>query len=147
MPRAFDDLNTPGKGLPHSLANLRDALSGGIVGDSVAVSSGAVAVELDVSVYESAIDSGATAGNEVVEIPVGAFVGQRHLVTFGTEGDASDVVRINAEASQSLQSGGIVGDTPAAVTNIDLDTPGEFALLEYQGGDVWNLLYTDGVTS
>ncbi len=147
MPKAFDDLNKPGKGLPKSLENLKNALAGGSVGDSVAQTSGAAPVSLDLVAYETKITSGATAGNEVVNVAAaGSHVGQRKLVTFETEGGASDVVRING-SGQTLQSQGAVGETPAAVTNIDLDTPGEFALLEYQGGDTWNLLYTDGVTS
>lgn len=147
MTRAFDNLSAPGKGLPRSLKNLRDALAGGIIADDLRVASGAAPVVLDVDVYESLVRTGATAGNEVVQLPAGAKAGQRHLVTFENEGNASDVVRINDDGVSSIQSGGIVGDTPAAITNVDLDTPGEYALFESEGGDVWNLLYTDGATS
>ncbi len=143
--KAFD--NITGKGLPRSLENLRAALVGGVVADSLPVLSGAAPVVSDASVYESLVTSGGTAGLEIVQLPAGAKAGQRHLVTFVVEGNAADVVRVNDDGVSSIQSGGIVGDTPAAITNVDLDTPGEYALFESEGGDVWNLLYTDGATS
>ncbi len=146
MSKVFDD-NKPGKGLPRSLENLKIALRGGIVADDVVIETGGSPVLVDVSAYESTVRTGGTAGNEVLQIPVGTKVGQRHLVTFSAEGNASDVVRINDDGSSSLRSGGVVGDTPSAITNVDLDTPGEFALFEYEGGDTWNLLYTDGAIS
>ena len=144
MGRAFPDR---GKGFPHALGGLRDAVKGGIVADSLPITSGADPVAIDPSVYKHLVTSGGTQGNEVVQVPSAAEVGQRVLIEFAVEGDASDVVRINDDGSSSIQSQGAVGETPSAVTNIDLDTPGEFALLEYQGGDVWNLLYTSGAVS
>jgi len=147
MARAFDPINRPGKGLPKSLAGLQDAVGGGVVADDLHYISGGSAIEVDPSIYHSRVTSGGTQGNEVVNVPSASVVGSRHLVTFEAEADASDVVRVNAAAGVSLQSGGAEGETPAAVTNVDLDTPGEFVLLEYQGGDTWNILYTDGATS
>ncbi len=260
MPKAFPE---PGKGFPKSLEPLRSAVKGGIVADDVNVLSGASPVALDVNAYKQVVRSGATAGNEVVQLPSATEVGQKVLVLFSVEGNASDVVRINDDGTSSLQRTGIqgsvgletvnkvipatqyaagtsvfavspvagrirrvrsvvdvvtagagaitlelatvevtgsdvviadsaavgdlddsgviadsasnvvdqgeaievVGDgTPTAgevqiqieietaavaeaITNVDLDTPGEFALFEYQGGNLWNLLYTNGVVS
>ncbi len=135
------------KAFPKALEDLRAAVKGGVVADDVPVLSGASPVVIDPLAYKHLVTTGATAGNEVVQVPPGLEIGQRVLIVFDVEGNASDVVRINDDGVSSLESGGIVGDTPAVITNIDLDTPGESALLEYEGGDVWNLLYTDGVTS
>lgn len=147
MARAFDPINRPGKGLPKSLSELQAAVGGGIVADDLHYNSGAVAIVVDPDVYQSRVTSGGTQGNEVVQVPSAAVVGSRHLVTFEAEGDASDVVRVNGGAGVSLQQLGLQGETPGAVTNVDLDTPGEFVLLEYQGNDTWNIIYTDGATS
>ncbi len=144
MAKAFPEA---GKGFPKSLEDLRAAVSGGAVADSVPRTSGASSILLDSTVYKHLITTGATAGNEIVQVPVPAAVGQRILIDFTAEGNAADVVRVNGDGTATMQSQGTVGETPVAVTNIDLDTPGEFALLEYQGGNKWNLLYTDGVTS
>lgn len=143
MAKAFPEA---GKGFPKALEDLRAAVQGGGVLDSVDRVSGASPIVLESLVYKHLITSGGT-GTEVVQLPVPAEVGSRILVDFVVEGDASDVVRINGDGTATIESGGIVGDTPSAITNVDLDTPGEYALFEYEGGDVWNLLYTDGATS
>lgn len=147
MARAFDPINRPGKGLPKSLSALQSAVKGGLVADDLHRISGAVAIVVDPDVYHSRVTSGGTQGNEVVQVPSASVVGARHLVTFEAEADASDVIRVNGGAGVTLQTGGAEGETPGAVTNVDLDTPGEFVLLEYQGNDTWNILYTDGATS
>lgn len=146
MAKAFPSAR---RGFPRALKELRDAILGSIVADWLPLTSGASPLTVDASVFETRVTSGGTQGNEVVRIPAGTKVGQRHLVTFLAEGDASDVVRINAAAGAALQSQGSTGETPAAATNVDLDTPGEFALLEFQGGatPTWNILYTTGAIS
>ena len=137
-----------GKGLPRSLSRLYDALASGIAADELLVDiSDAAPTVADVSVYESQVRSSGSAGNEILQLPAGSFPGARHLVTFAAEGNASDVVRVNAGAGQALRSQGMVGETPAAITNLDLDTVGEYGLFEYDGNGNWNLLYTTGATS
>lgn len=139
---------TGGKGLPRSLSRLYDAIASGIAADELVVDiSDAAPTVADVSVYESQVRTSGSAGNEILQLPAGAFPGARHLVTFAVEGNAADVVRVNAAAGEALTSQGQVGDTPAAITNLDLDTPGEFGLFEYDGDGTWNLLYTTGATS
>jgi len=102
------------------------------------------------SPYEVVVRSGGTAGNEVVNLPLtGDYVGQRLLVTFGAEGNAADVVRLNAAATGALASQALVGGTPTAPTNVDLDAVGEYALFEYVGGatPTWNVVYSTGALS
>lgn len=132
------------KGFPRALEFLRAAIAGGQVNDSVEHQSSGSASLLDVEAFESRVTSSGTQGNESVQIPSGSHVGQRHLVTFVTEGDASDVVVVSGAVGTTVQSQGAVGETPSSITNIALDTPGEFVLLEYQGANTWNVLYTTG---
>lgn len=143
MPKAFPE---PGKGFPKSLSELRDAVKGGIVADSVRQTSGASPVVVDGTVYETLVRSGGTAGNENVELGVPLSVGQRKLVTFEVEGNAADVVIVVPGAGATLQTQGVAGDgAPAAQTSVDLDTPAEFVLVEASAPTVWNVIYTDGV--
>ena len=135
-----------GKGLPRSLKGA-DTVNGGAIQDTVDVALGAAAVQLDPQPFNTRLSTSGSAGNEIAQLPAGAFPGQRKHLVFQEEGNAADVVRINGAAGVTLQSQGAVGETPAAVTNIDFDTVGEYALLEYQGNDTWNLLYTTGATS
>ena len=105
--------------------------------------------------YQIDVKSGGSAGNEVVNLPlVGDFIGQRLLVTFLAEGNAADVVRINAAATgQIVQEAftitGVAAYAQAVVTNVDLDTPGEYALFEFTGTatPTWNIVYTTGALS
>ena len=149
MPKAFSR-----KGFPRALGALRSALIGGVVADSEDVASGASAIVLDISVYESRVRSSGAGTTQVVQLPVaGAKVGQRKLVTFQTEGIAGDVVRINATGGGQLVTEGhevvgVTGYTQAAHTNADLGTANDFALYEFKGGatPTWHLLYQRGAT-
>lgn len=136
------------------------AVVGFLTSGASAVSAAAVTTEYGPP-YAIDVRSGGTAGNEIVNLPLnGDFVGQRLLVTFRAEGNAADVVRINAAATgaivrEAFVAAGVTGWAGAAgtlgeaVTNVDLDTPGEYALFEYVAGATpsWNLLYTTGATS
>jgi hypothetical protein len=156
--------------MAQNLRRLRRFLQGGLVGDVVRHLSGSSATDLsgaDVSglanqtltqgnasrphaPLEFKVVTSGSAGNEVVRLPLrGEFIGQRLLVTFHAEGNASDVVRLNANASGALATQSIVGGTPTAPTNVDLDTVGEYALFEYVGGatPTWNVVYSTGALS
>lgn len=147
MARAFDT-SRPGKGFVKALALLRTAIRGGLVADDVRVQSGASPVVLDPSVYESQVRSSGAATQQVLQIPAGSKVGQRHLVTFATEVAGGDSLRVNAGAGVSLQQTGITGDAvPAAVTNVDLAAVNDFVLFEYSVTNTWNIIYTNGTLS
>ena len=147
MARAFDT-SRPGKGFVKALAFLRAAIRGGIVADDVRVQSGASPVVLDPSVYESQVRSSGAATQQVLQIPAGTKIGQRHLVTFTTETAGGDSLRINGGAGVSLQQQGITGDTAAAaVTNVDLAAVNDRCLLEYSAPNTWNIVYTNGTLS
>ncbi len=135
-----------GKGLPRSLTGA-DSINGGAIQDTEQLNSGAATLVIDPQPFRTFINSGGTAGNEIVQLPSGAFAGQRKLIEFGGELNAADVIRINDDGVSSIQELGLQGETPTARTNVDLDTPGEYVLLEYQGNDVWNILYTTGAVS
>jgi len=137
------------------------ASQGFIVTGASAVSASAASRTTGQSPYEVVVRTGGTAGNEVLNMPLnGDFIGQRLLITFGAEGNAADVVRINAAATGALAAEALAligaavtnftgGPSGAAVTNVDLDTPGKYALFEYIGGatPAWNVVYTTGALS
>jgi len=147
MARAFDT-SRPGKGFVKALALLRTAIRGGLVADDVNVQSGASTVVLDPTPYESRVRSSGAATQQVLQIPAGTKVGQRHLVTFVTEVAGGDSLRINAGAGVSLQQAGIQGDAAAAaVTNVDLAAVNDRCLFEYSAPNTWNIIYTNGTLS
>ena len=94
-----------------------------VTGSDVVVASGAVAGEVD--------DSGAITDSASNIIAAGDDI---EITGDGVPTAGEVLVQVEI-------------DVAGAVTNVDLDTPGEFALFEFQGGLLWNLLYTDGVTS
>lgn len=149
--------------------SLRSFLRRGFVAAEGFITTGASAVSVgqavspDPSPFHIRVRTGGTAGNEVLRLPLnGDFVGQRLLVTFAAEGNAADVVRINAAATgaivhEAFVASGVTGwagaagtlGTATGTTNIDLNTPGQYALFEYVAGATpsWNLLYTTGAAS
>jgi len=162
--------------MARNLRKLRQFLQGGQVADQGFITTGASAVTLDqigadavetalfqqsgivhrgAAPYEHIVASGGTAGNEILLLPLrGRFIGQRCLVTFGREGNAADVVRINATATgvlviEAYAFAGVTGFTQTTITNVDLDTPGEYALFEFvgQATPAWHLIYTTGVAA
>jgi hypothetical protein len=102
--------------------------------------SGAAAITLDISVYQSVITTGGTAGSEDVNIGdgTGAVVGQRKLVTLGTRTDGSDVV--------NLDHANIHNASGTQCTNVDLDAANEFVLVEWTGSE-WQIIYANATVA
>jgi hypothetical protein len=152
MPGAFSRVN--GKGLPRALALLKAALAGGLVRDDEQRDSGASAIVLSLTEYESKIRSSGAGTQQIVQLPVaGARTGQRKLITFDVEGVAGDSIRINAGAggaliSEAIAIVGVTGLTEATSTNVDLAAAGDFALFEFvsRATPSWNLVYARGAT-
>lgn len=143
---------------------LRSFLRRGFVATEGFITTGASAVSASSASaptglpFNVRVRSGGTAGNEVLNLPLnGNYIGERLLVTFAAEGNAADVVRINAAATgqlliEAFAFAGVTGYAAApgsVITNVDLDTPGEYALFEYVGGatPAWHLVYTTGAAA
>jgi hypothetical protein len=134
---------------------LRSFLRRGFVASEGFITTGASAVSAaaasgpSLSPFHVRVRTGGTAGNEVLNLPLnGDYIGQRLLVTFAAEGNAADVVRIQAAATGLIVQQAVTGDAAQATvaTAVDLDTPGEYALFEYvgQASPAWNVVYTTG---
>ena len=151
MPGAFSRVN---KGFARALKDFRSFLAGGLVLDSEERDSGASAIVLSLTEYESKIRSSGAGTQQIVQLPVaGAKVGQRKLVTFAVEGAAGDSIRINAGAggaliSEAIAIVGVTGLTEATSTNVDLAAANDFALFEFvsRATPSWNLVYARGAT-
>jgi hypothetical protein len=75
-----------------------------MVGDSLQHKSAASATELEMASYESVVLTVGSAGAEIVQLGEGDHIGQRKLVTFGTQTNASDTVSVTGGPNGALQT-------------------------------------------
>lgn len=129
-------------GRPRSLAQFYDDLASApnLISDDEPLFSGASAVPVDLTVYQTKITTGGTAGSEDVTLGDGTgtvtpIVGQQHLITLETRTNASDVV--------NLDHANMVDSAGTDLTNMDLDAAGEFVLVRWTGTK-WKVLETNG---
>lgn len=110
-----------------------------------AVTTGASPVALTAGVYKHNITSGGTAGNETVTLPDGQFHGQRMLINFSVETNASDAILVDLT---KLAAQSIVGDAAedTTITAMTLAAAAQAVLLEWTGLK-WNILYTNGTVT
>lgn len=134
----------------HALKSFYDTLLGAanLLNESEEVTTGASTKDTDNTVYETEVVTGGTAGAEDLDPTTGTIVGQRKLITLKTRTNASDVVNVVVTDVVRWIHSGVASDplTTAAVSNLDLDAAGEYALLEWNGSK-WNVIYTNGTIS
>jgi len=125
----------PENALKHTLEALYDFLkaSPNMLNESVPLTTGAAPVSPDLTVYETKITSGGTAGSEDLNVGdgTGAIIGQRHLFTFETRTNGSDVINFD-HANM---------DDGLTITDVSMDAADEFILLEWNGLK-WQIIYS-----
>lgn len=127
-------MRIPIDGLRHALKAFYDFLKAApsLLNEYETVTTGAVAKSADITVFKTSVVTGATEGNETLNIGngSGAIVGQRKLVTLTTRSHASDVVVLD-HANMVYR-----GVAPSAV---QLDAANEYVLLEWNGTK-WDII-------
>ena len=127
--------------LRHSLGDFYAKLAGATIpGAFEARTSGAAAIQVDLSIYETKLTTGGTAGTESVTLGDGAgvTVGHRKLVTLKTRTNAADVV--------SLDHANLANKSGVQATNVDLDAAGEFCLVEWNGSK-WQIVHANATVA
>jgi hypothetical protein len=146
MSRQFKLIGFPEGAFKRSLGALYDyfAQRGGYAGAGLdiapvadALTTGASPIAATLAAYETVLTTGGTQAAETVSVPAGEFVGQRKLFTLGTRTHASDKARF---AVTNIDRALHAGETPSALTVVELDAVGEYLLLEWTGAK-WNIVY------